>query len=245
MKSVAAIVAAIVAITGVVAASPAQAARRSFAWLWDSDVVPERTVELEWWVTEQSDDDLGDTAVLTVSTVFGLTDNLEIAIPVDASYRSSSNQTQFQDYGLELRWRLASADPAKAPPVVPLVRVAVARLLQIDAARIDVNAILSADLVPRLRLVADLDGYVVTSGPSWYLAGGVGASFALIDDLRVGAELYGVKTLESERREVSWLSLGPNVSYTHGRFWITAAIPIGLGGDAPRILPRIVWATAF
>ena len=107
------------------------------------------------------------------------------------------------------------------------------------------NAVVSADLDHKLRLVADLDGYVVTSGPNWYLAGGVGASYALIDDLRVGAELYGTKTLESERRDVSWLSLGPNFAYTHGRFWITAAIPIGLGSDAPRILPRIVWATAF
>src|SRR5204863_5803354 len=118
------------------ASSPAQAARRSFAWLWDTEVVPERTVELEWWVTEETDDDSVDRAVLTVSTVFGLTDNIEIAIPIDAAWRSDSGATEFQDYGIELRWRMATADPAKAPPVVPLVRVAVERLIQIHAARI-------------------------------------------------------------------------------------------------------------
>ena len=228
------------------AASPAQAARRSFAWLWDTDVVPERTVELEWWVTEVSDDLTGNSAVLTVSTVFGLTDNLEIAIPVEAAWRSGSNQTEFQDYGIELRWRLASADPAKAPPVVPLIRVAVERLIQLDAARIDLNAVVSADLGHKLRLVADVDGYVITADPaSWYLAGGVGASYGLTDDLRIGAELYGVKSLDNDRRDVSWLSVGPNLAYTHGRFWITAAIPIGFGDNAPNILPRIIWATAF
>jgi len=236
---------AVAAVLLGVAAPRADAAKRSFAWLWDTDVVPERTVELEWWATEETGDD-GRDAVLTVSTVFGLTDNLEIAVPIEAAWRSGSNQTQFQSYGLELRWRLVTADPAKAPPIVPLIRLAAVRLIQPDVARLDADAVVSFDIARGLRAVIDVDGYVVTVGPpAWYLAGGVGVSYAIFDELRVGAELYGLKTLDNDRFEESWLSLGPNLSYTHGRFWITAALPIGLGHGAPTLLPRIVWATAF
>jgi len=235
---------ALLALAIVTIAAPADAARRRFGWLWDTDVVPERVVELEWWATERTGDTDGE-AVLTVATVFGLTDTIEIAVPVDVAWHPSTKQTQFQDYGLEVRWRLATADPAKVGPVVPLIRLAAVRLLQIDAARLDADAVVSFDFGSSLHAVIDVDGYAITSGPSYYLSGGAGLSYSITDDLHAGVELYAVKTVSSQRPDESWLTVGPNLAYTHGRFWITASLPIGVAGDAPNLLPRVIWATAF
>jgi hypothetical protein len=54
-----------------------------------------------------------------------------------------------------------------------------------------------------------------------------------------------VKTSDAEFSDESGASVGPNLSFTHGRFWITAALLLGFGDGNPTLLPRIVRATGF
>jgi len=219
----------------------AAAGSRRFAWLWDTDTLPERTVDLEWWASEETD----IYAMLTVATVVGLTDTLELAVPLEITWRARSDSTDFSSYGLELRWRLASADPAKAGPIVPFVRVAVRREIQLDAASLEGEAAVTVDLTPDLRVVADAGITGLTRIDEVYSTGGVGLSYALTQELHLGVELYAWTTVSSNGPSETWVSLGPNLSFSHGRFWITAALPIGLNSSAPDFLPRVIWGTAL
>lgn len=214
---------------------------RRFAWLWDTETLPERTVDLEWWASEETDSN----AMLTIATVVGITDTLELAVPLEVTWRARTDSTDFSSYGLELRWRLVSADPGKAGPIVPFVRVAVRREIQLDAASIEGEAAVTVDLTPNLRAVADLGITGVTRIDEVYSTGGVGMSYTLVQDLHVGFELYAWKTVSSNGPGETWFSVGPNLSFSHGRFWITAALPIGINSSAPDFLPRVIWGTAL
>jgi hypothetical protein len=57
-----------------------------------------------------------------------------------------------------------------------------------------------------------------------------------LDDLRVGAEVYGELPL-NDNSSTRWLVVGPTASYTRGLFWGAATYGVGLFGlrDAPRI----------
>jgi hypothetical protein len=237
----------VLALTVVAAAlepGVADAAARRFAWLWDTDTLPERAVELEWWITERTN--YPETvAVLTVATVVGLTDNLELAVPFDVVWRPDGDRTELETYGVELRWRLATADRARAPAVVPFVRAAVRRDLQLDAARLEGDIALSVDVTPGVRLVADVGAIAVTRGSDATGSAALGVSVAVTDELGLGAEAYGEVPLASDGPDDGWLGVGPNLALVHGRFWLTAALPIGVTPAAPRFLPRVIWATAF
>lgn len=222
----------------------ARAAARRFAWLWDTDALPERTVELEWWVTERTHYP-DSAAVLTVATVVGVTDNLELAIPVEAVWRPDTNETQLSTYGIELHLRLADSDRAKAPPLVPFLRVAARRDIQLDAARLEANASASLDLGPALRVALDLGVAGATRGRDVAGTIAAGLSFAAIDELHLGVELFAELPISSDGQDDAWLTAGPDLAWVHGRFWLTAALPIGVTSSAPRFLPRVVWATAF
>jgi hypothetical protein len=224
-------------------AREAAAARRSFAWVWDTDVVPERVIELEWWLTERARYPQSE-AVLTVSTVVGLLDTLELAIPVEASFRPGIG-TQLEDYGVDLRWRLMTADAAQAGPLVVLLRAGVRRVIPTDSARLEGDAVLSFEPTRAVRAVADVGGYGTTvAGGGFVLTYGAGVSYAFTDELRAGVELYGERSWINGDED-GWLSVGPNLALTHGRFWLTAALTFGIDGDAPGLLPRIIWAAAF
>jgi hypothetical protein len=219
----------------------ADAGGRRFAWLWDTDTLPERTVDLEWWASEETDSN----AILTIATVVGITDTLELAVPLEITWRARSDATDFSSYGLELRWRLASADAAKAGPFVPFVRFAVRREIQLDAASLEGEIAATYDLTPDLRGVVDVGITGLTRIDEVYATGGLGLSYALTQELKVGFELYAWQTVASNGPGETWVSLGPNLSFSHGRFWITAALPIGLNSSAPDFLPRVIWGTAL
>jgi hypothetical protein len=68
---------------------------------------------------------------------------------------------------------------------------------------------------------------------------GAGVSVLAVEDLRFGAELYS--ELKSEGG--SWLIAGPNLAWTHGRFWLSSAFGIGL--VRIKTAPRIQWGIAF
>src|SRR5262249_14485508 len=153
----------------------------------------------------------------------------------------STNETNFSSYGLEMRWRLASADPAKVGPFVPFLRLAVRREIQLDGASLEAELAGTIDLTPDLRgaAVAGITG--LTRIDEVYSTGGVGLSYAVTQDLKVGVEVYAWVTISSNLGSENWISAGPNLSFSHGRFWITGALPIGLSSSSPDFLPRIIW----
>lgn len=231
---------AVAATAGLLAAAGnAGAAARRFAWLDDTDVLPERSVELEWWVWERP-----DTAVWFVgAAVVGINDHLELTLPFEVGLSSDGERAR-ASYGAELRLRLASPDAARAGPVVPLLRAGAHRVVQTDEGRFELFAALSIDL-GRARVVVEAGGYATTAEEQLYAAGGAGISVRVTDELRVGAELRAELSLDERDEEDRWVSAGPNLAWTHGRLWVTAALPIGLHATAPEVLPRILWGVAF
>jgi hypothetical protein len=230
-----------------VAAPPdAVAGRRDHAWLRGAEVLPERMVELEAWVFEKRGlfDAVHETW-FAWQPVVGVTDQLELALPLEVIVPRAEDGTDLPTevrYGVEARWRLVSGDPVDAPPIVPLVRAAIGRGGTDNTGRFDAGIAISI-AHGRIRGAADV-------GASWVLRRGVdgyvirpafGVSVLAIGDLRVGIEGYG--DIDPRDTERAWFALGPDLAWTHGRFWLTAAFPIGLSKITAA--PRIGWGIAF
>jgi len=219
------------------------AGRSRFGWLYDVDTIPERSVELETWLIEEDGPGAASENTLWTAPVIGVTDRLELALPVELDWDSdgTTSNTRLARLGAELRWRLVSTDPVDAPAFVPLVRLGVKRLLdQRDGARVEPGVVLGFD-AGRVHLGLDA-GVVLDVGQGHsYLTVGLGTSVRLTDDLRVGAEGYLERNLQGG--DASWIAAGPNLSWTHGRFWLTLVVPVGLHNlDAA---PRLNWAVAL
>ena len=230
----------------------ARAGRSGFAWFFDTDVVPERGVELETWVIEENS--LGDQEVDTTRVqwqpALGLTDRLELALPVELDFIESDDpmaggDTQLGNYGAELRLRLASSDPVEAGPVVPLVRLGAKRLVAArERVRGEADLVVSAEMGRCWRAVADLGVFAETgTGKDFYsLRPGAGVNALVAGELRVGVEAFASFRFD-ELAGTEWMVVGPNLAWTHGRFWLAATFGIGIFGIDTA--PRINWAVAF
>jgi len=215
-------------------------------------VVPERGVELETWLIDENS--LGDQDVDTTRVhwqpAVGVTDRLELALPVELAHVEQNDpmvggDTQLASYGGELRLRLASPDPVEAGPVVPLLRLGAKRLVTArERVRGEADLVVSAELGRCWRAVADLGmfGDAGTGEDVIALRPGAGVNALVAADLRVGVEAFASFRLD-ERRSTDWMVVGPNLAWTHGRFWLAATFGIGLFGIDTA--PRINWAVAF
>lgn len=230
------------------AGSPALAGRSHYGWLDGTEVVPERGVELETWLQEL--DNVGplarDESALWWAAVVGLTDQLELALPLELSWQRAGavpGTTQLDRWGAEARYRFVSSDPVEAPPWVPMLRVALKR--EIDerkAVLAEVEASLSYQR-GCWHAQANLGAkHLFRSGEdSLVLRPALGVSAAVWGELRLGAE--GIASLAAHGAGVDWVAAGPNLAFTHGRFWLAASLPIGLSEiDAA---PRVRWGIAF
>lgn len=226
------------------AASPAHAGRTQFGWLYDSEVNPERGVELETWILEENgkgDSDIQETLIWW-GPVVGVTDQLELAIPIEIRWEDDEDaaaaHVDIVRFGAEARWRLVTSDPEEAPAFVPLLRFGVKRLVtERDAARVEADVVLTYD-VGRIHANLDLGAIAVIRGGEDTIEArpGAGVSVEVVEDLRLGAEGYAEIGVRDDR-VVDWIAIGPNLSWTHGRFWLAASVPIGVLGidSAPRI----------
>jgi hypothetical protein len=233
--------------------TPAFAGRTFYGWLYGTEVMPERGVELQTWVLER--DSFGPGAMseketdLWVGPLVGLTDQLELALPVEFEWLDSDGTNAdftMRRYGAELRYRLVSQDPVEAPPIAPLVRIAAKRDVIVRGA-----TIVEADLVAsyqsgRLHALVDLGGVATLAaadegGSHFQARPGAGVSIKVTDTLRLGGELYG--EIDVDDNATRWLAVGPNMAYTQGRFWMSAAYGIGLTGITAA--PRVMWGVAF
>ncbi len=242
----------VLAIT-LTAAPDAHAGRRPFIWVWDTEVLHERDVEMEQWIWERKKKDQ-HAAWLWWAPVIGVTDRLELAIPLEGVTTWGKKTgaaagdpdtwqtgTRIARYGVELRWRLAENDPEEAGPFVPLIRVAVKRRLGNELAwLLEGNLVGSLDFGD-VHAALDLGAFhgIGGSAGTW-LTYASGLTYGKQDGLRVGAELFGEVGLSKGWK--SFLMVGPNVAWTHGRTWLTFGCLIGTTEHAADWMPRLLWA---
>ena len=242
--------AALAVLALLVAEGAAHAGRSHFGWLYDTETVPERGVELEQWVSDQHRQGPTHAAETAVwwGPVIGITDQLELAVPIEWAWTKSDVQpprTFLARYGAELRWRLVSADPVDAPAWVPYVRVAIKKpVTETEAAEVEGDAVVSYTC-GRVHAVANLGLYgdVHPGDDVWATRSGAGVSIEVTDELRLGAEAYGELGFAGASSDDDWATVGPNLSWTHGRFWLSASF--GVGVYQIQSAPRIKWAVAF
>jgi hypothetical protein len=228
---------------------PARAGRTRFGWLYDTETVPERGVELETWFLEE--DGKGspptDESTLWLAPVVGVTDRIELAFPFEISFERSEmeSRTDLSRLGAEVRWRLTSPDPVESGPFSALVRLAVKRLVtDRGAVRFEPGLVLAYD-IGRVHLVLDLETVVEVPDSGTLRSEfrpGAGVSVQLAGELRAGAEYYSEIAL-GDTPSTTWHALGPTLSWTHGRFWLAASCPIGL--ENITAAPRLNWAVGF
>jgi hypothetical protein len=230
-------------------AGTAHAGRTSFAWLFGTEVAPVRGVELETWIIEENGkgDAEVDRDLIIWGPSVGITDRLELALPVEMQIQevAGAADTQLASYGAELRLRLASPDPVEAGRFVPLVRAAARRMVAVrDQVRTEANAVLSAELTGCLRAVIDLGGVLdISEDDSVFTARpGAGLNYLVGRDVRMGAEAFA-SFKKDDDKSTDWMVVGPNLAWTHGRFWLAATVGIGIFGID--WAPRINWAVAF
>jgi hypothetical protein len=226
----------------------AEAGRSFYGWLYGTEVMPERGVELQTWILETNGKyaDDGKESSIWWGPLIGITDRLELSLPIEMEWLISDTTEPsftFRRFGIEARYRLASADPVDAPALVPLVRLAIKRDVVVrDAVRAEGDLVASYE-VGAVHALVDV-GIVADIGPDdrrWELRPGAGVSVEVATDLRIGAELYSELDLESASE--SWATVGPNLAWTHGRFWLSAAFGIGIYHVTTA--PRVMWGIAF
>jgi len=223
------------------------AGRSFYGWLYGTEVLPERGVELQTWILEANDKYGTHSKESSIwwGPLVGVTDQLELSLPIELEWTTDAMRTRytFRRFGVELHYRLASPDPAESAAFVPLVRLAAKRDVSVrDAVRFEGDLVSSYETGPVHALV-DL-GFVADIAPGVRHtevrpAGGV--SIRVTGDLRVGAELYSELSLDSHGE--SWAAVGPNLAWTHGRFWFSGAF--GIGVYHIRTAPRVMWGIAF
>jgi hypothetical protein len=236
---------------GVLAApAVASAGRTQYGWLFGTEVMPERGAELQTWIDEENGRGPADAHSTTwgFTALVGVTDQLELSLPLEFQWRDSdANEPTFtfNEYGIEARYRFVSSDPVDAPPFAPLARLAVKRNVTTrDAVVVEADFVASTTTGSgSVHALIDLG---VTAGltkdeQEIELRPGAGVSFKAVGDLRLGAEAFGEFNLEES--SASWAAVGPNLAWSHGRFWLSAAF--GIGVYHIETAPRVQWGIAF
>lgn len=226
----------------------AHAGRSFYGWLYGTEVLPERGVELQTWIIEQNDKygAQDKESSLWWGPLIGITDQLELALPIEMEWLITDDDVTsftFRRFGIEARYRFVTPDAAEAPPLVPLLRVAAKRDVSVrDAVRAEGDAVLSFEAGPVHALI-DI-GFISDIRPHRNhseLRPGAGLSLRLTGELRFGAEVYSEISFDSLGE--SWAAAGPNLAWTHGRFWVSGAF--GIGVYHVKVAPRVMWGIAF
>lgn len=250
MRTTLLVIAAVVATPGVAFAN-----RTFYGWLDSTEVMPERGAEILSWMDEENGRKLvGTDAELKTTTwgfngVIGVTDRLTIGFPLEMEWfrRTMGGTGAFTmtQYGLEGRYRLVSNDPEEAPPFAPLIRIAAKRDIRTrDAVVGEADLVLSTTTESgSVHAVVDVGfvGSFTPDGNHTELRPGAGISFDTVKDLRIGAEVYALISLDSQAE--SFVIAGPNIAWTQGRFWVSGAFGIGL--YQLETAPRVTWGIMF
>ena len=225
-------------------ANHADAGRALYGWLPSTDTVPDGAIAIESSIFER--DDLGPTheraSVLVLAPVVGISDRFELALPFELASLTAidvASGPAFSKFGIEARYRFAPRDASW----VPLARLAAVRDVAI---RTELRAETELGVAyQRGRLHAELDAGLVAEFNIGHLHTesrfGVGASIQIDTCLRLGGELHGEVAFDSA--STSWAVIGPNLAWTHRRFWLAGALDIGV--RAITAAPRINWGMTW
>lgn len=246
---------AVVVAASLLAASAgaARAGRSPFGWVRGTEVLPERGVEMETWIFEENgvgnddeEDTTPDETTVWWQTVVGITDRIELAIPLEFRHQqlAQSDETLLYAAGVEGRWRFTTSDPVEAGPVAPVLRLGVHRLFNLRRkTRGEAGFALGIDLGERVHAGLDVGAiWIVDRDESeWEITPSGGFSVQLVDQLRAGGEVYAEVTLKGADKD--WIAAGPNLAWTHGRFWLSGSMLIGIREISAA--PRVNWGVAF
>src|SRR3989442_1515851 len=99
----------------------ASAGRTSFGQLFYTETLPQRGVELETWVLEENKANGVEETRLWWSPVVGVTDRLELALPIEFLYSTErGGSTSLDRFGADVRLRLTNPDPVESGPASAL-----------------------------------------------------------------------------------------------------------------------------
>jgi hypothetical protein len=227
-------------------ASAAWAGRTHFGWLYGTETVPQRGVELETWIQEENVRD-DESTLFWWAPVVGITDRFELAVPLTLKLGVTPTGTTFgiDRFGLELRIKLTNPDPVEGGPFNVLIRAAAFRqAVERGMARLELGIVMSLELGGRVFISLDAEGNVrVGDGPfQAELEPAAGVSVRLFDQFRIGVEAATSLELLGDNPG-RWVAVGPDLAWTHGRFWIAGAFLIGVYGILTA--PRINFGVAF
>lgn len=233
----------------------AEAGRRPFLIAYDAEIVPEGDVELEQWVWAESkvpaNPDRPVTYWLWMSPVVGITNHLELALPVQ--FVATSGATFLDSIFAEVRYRIFSRE--RDSGFQPLIRVAYRHAVRGPPSRVEVNLVGSYGRPTELHLTLDIGASIAGPWPEvsrrpFIATYAAGASYPLFsNELQIAVEANGrfgihdTSSLAFPRH-----SLGGAIAWARGRTWITAGCLFGLtdwAAASPRFLPRLNWGIAF
>jgi hypothetical protein len=223
----------------------ALAGRRPFLWVYDTEVLAERGAEIEQWVTQRIMPTPADATDVWWGAVVGVTDNVELALPLQWTQWQKSDATKLEWYGADLRIRLASADKMEAGPIVPLVRLGIQHQIRTPHGfRIEGDAVVSWDASDRLHLTLDVGGWAQQDFSDVGMTWAAGASHVIKGDFRLGAEVFGESYIKQPKTaHWDWFNMvGPQAAWTHGRLWVTFGMLFNTGDEGPKLMPRLIWA---
>lgn len=233
-----------------VAPGSAHAGRTFYGWLYGTEVLPERGVEIVNTIDEENGrgpDDIHWTTWGFAAEV-GVTDQLSIVLPMDFVWRDSASTDpsfSFDQFGIEARYRFVPSDPVDAPPFAPLARVAVKRDVLVRDTIVAEADLVASTTTPSGSVHALVDlgyvGHFSRDETEHELRPGAGVSFQVVGDLRLGVEGFAEVSLVDSAD--TWAVVGPNVSWTQGRFWLSASFGIGI--YHVDTAPRAVWGIMF
>jgi hypothetical protein len=236
----------------VVAPATAHAGRTFYGWLYGTEVMPERGAEIQTWISDESDlkdEGHADETTWLVQPAIGITDQLELVLPVDFVWTKvpgamPSARTTLDSYGAEIRYRMVSSDPVDAPPVAPLVRLAVKRLVTDRETLQPEGDVVVSYQQDRFHGLVDLGfvGDVSQDTQHFEIHPGAGVSIETVLQLRFGAEVFAEIMLDDHAGS-TWAVVGPNLAWSHGRSWLSASFGIGVYNI--KDTGRLQWGIAF
>jgi hypothetical protein len=240
-------IALLVLLAACVLPRTAHAGRSFYGWLYGTEVLPERGVELQTWIIEANDKYGTHSKESSIwwGPLIGVTDQLELSLPIEMEWTADTEKTRFtfRRFGIEARYRLAAPDADEPPAFVPLVRIAAKRDVSVrDDVRFEGDLVASYETGP-VHAQVDL-GFISDIAPGvrhTEVRPSGGVSVRVAGDFRVGAEVYSELSLDSHGE--SWAAVGPDLAWTHGRFWLSGAF--GIGVYHIRTAPRVMWGIAF
>lgn len=233
----------------------AHAGRTFYGWLQDTQMMPERGAEIQTFISEENYQGPDTTppskdhnTTWWLAPTIGINDQLELALPVQFDWDKvdgSTPRTNFLSYGAQLKYRFVTTDPVDAPDFVPAIRATIDRVVigtrdewvpevdligsyQSGIVHAVINAGVVGDIKPDTQ---DFETHV-----------GAGVSIETIEDLRFGAEVLGEIALNGDSGG-NWVGVGPNMSWSHGRSWVSASYLIGV--YQIRDAPKLNWGIAF